>query len=202
VAGSDQQPEPTRNHAIARARAHRKAHAGFAPDCCRTTKGKKNRKALQALGDGIGWASRLEMAGPGLRMYTVDLVSLELDDLETPWTNLLDRRHVATIKTAILEVFEGPIWVKLEAGYHVQRIHAHVLAHQAPAITSRKTEPYSLDGLLRYLYKSAFPGDHKNSNLEAANLEIEGWVLLAQDHARRVGSRLPKLSFARGIPRG
>jgi hypothetical protein len=129
------------------------------------------------------------MAGDGLRLYTVSVGALGLEHLEQ-WQSLLEPDTVAAIKHAILGAFHGAMWAKLEAG-RSGRTHAHVLAHAPPTVQARVSKIYALDGLLAYLNKSPFPG----------GLEAEGYVLLAQDRARLAGSRLPKLSFARGIPR-
>lgn len=175
--------------AIARAKAHRAQHANFAPDRCRSGARVKCRKALVALGDGVGWAARLEMAGDGLRLYTVGLAALGLEHLK-PWQSLLEPDAVGEIKRASLQVFAGPIWAKLEAG-KTGCTHIHVLAHVAPIVQARVSKIYALDGLLAYLNKSPFP----------SGLEAEGFVLLAQDRVRLAGTRLPSLSFGRGIPR-
>jgi hypothetical protein len=168
---------------------YRKNHDGFLPDRVRKSGRKQRRKALEALGDGIGWLSRLAMQGDKLEFYTVHLKALGLEHFEGE-ENLYQHDTVNAIKQAILKVMPGTFWARLEVGEKGRKLHVHVLAHQAPTVAYNAQEVQSLQGIAEYLCKCPVPGD----NLSA------GIFLEARKQAELMGhKRLPKISFSRGI---
>ena len=171
-------------------KSYREAHKGFLPDRTRRSGRKQKRKALEALGDGDGWLSRLAMAGDRFEFYTIHLVALGLEHLEHE-KNLYDHAAVQSIKKAVLRIMPSKFWARLEAGSEVRRLHVHVLGHEAPQVAHNAQEVQSLEKIALYVNKCQVPGDDLSA----------GIFVEAQLMARREKRNLPRTSFWRGIPR-
>jgi hypothetical protein len=170
---------------------HLSAHRGFLPDRVRRSGRKAQRKTLEALGDGSGWAARLFTAGPGLQHVILALDDLGLPDLGDE-SDLYNSQAVARIKRASLEVFPGPFWLRLEVGYKLRHLHAHALAHELPRCPHIAKPVEDLERLLLYLHKAQVPSDLASARV----------FLVARQEARDTGKRLPRTVWWRGIRRG
>lgn len=173
-----------------RGKQYRLNHQGFLPDRVRRSGRKEKRKALEALGDGCGWLSRLAMSGCNLKFFTISLKTLGFEHLEHE-SNLYDHSAVNKIKQAILEVIPSSFWARLEVGNKVRRLHVHVIAHQAPTVAHNAQAVEALERIAVYICKCPVPGDDLSA----------GIFLEAKRKAYLEGrKRLPKTSFSRGIP--
>jgi hypothetical protein len=175
-------------------RAYRKERKGFLPDRVQRSGRKQKRKALEALGDGAGWLSRLAMAGENLHLCTITLKSLGLERFEDE-THLYDHDAVAQIVQAVHKAMPSAFWARLEVGNRQRKLHVHVVAHQLPTVIHHARPEKEFEGglmdIASYVTKCPVPGD----NLSA------GIFLEAQRLARTQGhSRLPATAFKRGIP--
>lgn len=169
---------------------YREHHKGYLPERVRSSRRLQHRKAQRAIGDGVGWLSRLAMAGDRLEFYTISLETLGLEHLEDE-TNLYRHEAVDAIKIAVLQAMPGTFWARLEAGQKGRRVHVHVLAHEAPTVVHNARPVNDLAGIALYMSKPQVPSD----NLAA------GILLEARRQSKLEGrQRLPKTSFSRGIP--
>jgi hypothetical protein len=170
--------------------SYKKTHRGYLPDRVqKLSRRAKERKADKALGEGVGWLSRLQMAGDDLGFYTVSLQALGLAHLEHE-SNLYNHEAVNAIKQATHQAMPGAFWGRLEVGKE-RRLHVHLFAHQPPLVAHFPKGIYDLKGIKAYLSKAQVPSD----------LLSAGVFLQAKRQSRLEGyKRLPKTSFARGIP--
>jgi hypothetical protein len=175
----------------AQAKPYCKTNKVWLPDRVRRSGRAQRRKALVALGDGVGWLSRLAMAGDTLGFYTLHLKALELEHLEHE-SNLYDHAAVHAIKQAIHQAMPGVFWARLEVGKQGRRLHVHVLAHNAPRVAHHAREVDSLKKLAEYVCKCPVPSDAKSGDV------LDTAKRLARLEGKK---RLPKTCFSRGIPK-
>jgi hypothetical protein len=171
-------------------REYRETHNGFLPDRVRRSGRKQKRKTLEMLGDGCGWLPRLAMAGDELRFFTVALAALDLEHLEHE-SNMYSHEAVNSIKDKIREVMPSAFWARLEVGNRERKLHVHLFAHNAPAVSHNGQETQSLGGIASYVCKCPVPDDDLSA----------GVFIEAQKQSRAAGhKRLPNITFRRGIP--
>jgi hypothetical protein len=153
----------------------------------------KERKALAALDNGDGWASRLLMLGP-LYHHVLSIEDLGLPPELEHLSSFFDRQRIARIKRAVKEIFLGPHWARLEISDKL-KLHVHVIARDGP-LRGYCKEVYDLKGLLVYLSKSPFPSIRRNPQ----HLWLEGYYLKRKHEAKQSGQRLPRTSWQHKIP--
>ena len=143
-----------------KAQVFRLNHRGYNHQKFRDSRRHREREALKKLGDGVGVFCRIAMACDDLTFYTVHTDDLGLPTSCADWRGYFDHETVTQWKEAINATFARH-WTRLEVG-NEGRLHAHVLAEaSAPIQLSGQAvkSVHDLEGLARYLSKSALPLD-------------------------------------------
>ncbi len=123
-------------------------------------------------------------------MYVIAANTLHLTRYSQA-SSLWNHEHTDRWKVRVREVMPGPFWARLEAGYHQNAVHVHVLAPAdvPPMCTHRASAVTDYARLLEYLCKA--PAAPTLENCRDCRTALEA--------VRRTGTRLPKLSFSRGL---